>query len=146
MELEFLCPDCGRRNEVEPDSTQAEIRCSSCGKSFGSVAAFTDETTGLRNCAICGCRDLYVQKDFNRTIGCAIVAVGAILAPFTKLISLLICALIDLLLYQFLPLIIVCYRCKNIYRGFARNPQHEGFNLGINDRYRSMEGSRGSEP
>ncbi len=144
MELEFLCPDCGRRNEFEPDSDQAEIRCGSCGKNFGSTLTFAEEKTGLRNCGICGCRDLYIQKDFNRTIGCAIVAAGAVLAPFTKLISLLICALIDLILYQFLPLISVCYRCKSIYRGFARNPQHEGFNLGINDRYRSME-SRGTE-
>ena len=144
MELEFLCPDCGRRNEFEPQSAQTENKCSSCGKNFGSASAFSDEKTGLRSCAICGCRDLYIQKDFNRTIGCAIVTVGAVLAPFTKLISLLICALIDFLLYQFLPLITVCYRCKSIYRGFARNPQHEGFNLGINDRYRSMEQERGA--
>lgn len=142
MELEFLCPDCGRRNEVEPDSVQAEIRCVSCGRSFGSLLEFSDEKTKLRNCGICGCRDLYIQKDFNRTIGCAIVAVGAVLAPFTKLISLLICALIDLILYHFLPVITVCYRCKGIYRGFTHNAQFEGFNLGINDRYRSMEESK----
>jgi len=139
MELEFLCPDCSRRNELEPDSVQLAIRCSSCGKNFGEPSAFLDEKIGLQHCGICGCRDLYTQKDFNRTIGCAIVAVGAVLAPFTKLISLLVCALIDLLLYQFLPVITVCYRCKSIYRGLPPNPQHEGFNLGINDRYRSMD-------
>ncbi len=64
---------------------------------------------------------------------------GAILAPFTKLISLFVCALIDLLLYLLLPVITICYRCGTIYRGFAKNSAHEGFNLGINDRYRSAE-------
>ena len=137
MEIEFRCVDCRTVNHEE--NVESTIVCSSCGKSYGG---FVDEMGAEKRvpfCVICRCRDLYIQKDFNRKLGLGIVAVGALLAPFTKLISLLVCALIDLVLYLALPVITVCYRCHSIYRGFARNPDHEGFNLGINDRYRAAE-------
>ncbi|HSE42098.1 MAG TPA: hypothetical protein VLH08_15135 [Acidobacteriota bacterium] len=115
-----------------------EVACENCKKNYGSLSSFSTEK-GVAYCIICGCRDLYTQKDFSRKVGLSIVAIGAILAPFTKLISLFVCALIDLILYRVLPMITVCYRCKAIYRGFPNNTDHQGFNLGINDRYRSAE-------
>ena len=118
---------------------QEAIACRSCGKTYAPKNEFSDENSAIQFCAICRCRDLYVQKDFNRKVGCAIAVIGAVLAPFTKLISLFVCALIDLVLYLSLPPITVCYRCHSIYRGFSKNPNHEGFNLGINDRYRTDE-------
>jgi hypothetical protein len=137
MEIEFRCAGCGTVNEQEDSSKQVE--CRSCGKSYGIWNDFSDEQSGIQFCVICRCRDLYIQKDFNRKLGCGIAAIGAVLAPFTKLISLFVCALIDLVLYLTLPAITVCYRCHSIYRHFPKNPSHEGFNLGINDRYRSAE-------
>jgi hypothetical protein len=137
MEVEFACRDCGKSNQIEL-STEIRITCAGCGKDYGSLSDFTDENDRVTRCAICGCRDLYIQKDFNRKIGCAIVLIGAILAPFTKLISLFVCALIDLILYRALPMISVCYKCKSIYRDFPANQEHAPFNLGINDRYRNV--------
>jgi len=137
MEVEFRCSECGRRTELELELV-SNVSCENCKKSYGEVASFSSEE-GISHCGICGCRDLYTQKDFNRKVGCTIAAIGAVLAPFTKLISLFVCALIDLILYRVLPMITVCYRCKAIYRGFPRNLAHEGFNLGINDRYRAAE-------
>lgn len=137
MEIEFRCAGCGTVNQQEDFSK--EVHCNSCGKSYGTLNDFSTEKSGIQFCVICRCRDLYVQKDFNRKVGCGIAAIGAVLAPFTKLISLLVCALIDLVLYLSLPVITVCYRCHSIYRRFPKNPAHEGFNLGINDRYRSAE-------
>lgn len=138
MEMEYLCTGCGQANELESGEPEKSILCSSCGKQYGSVAEFL-EAGQIQHCMICRCRDLYTQKDFNRKLGLGIVLIGAILAPFTKLISLLICALIDLALYRLLPLITICYRCKAIYRGFPLNSRHAGFNLGIHDHYRSAE-------
>jgi hypothetical protein len=137
MEIEFLCPDCRNANAYEVSEAAAAFKCRSCGKDFGPVASYLDPQTGLQRCVICGCRDLYTQKDFSRKVGCTIAAVGAILAPFTKLISLFVCALIDLLLYRLLPTILICYRCKSIYRDFPLNAEHQPFNLGINDRYQA---------
>ena len=137
MEIEFRCDGCGSVHQLEDFSKP--VACVSCGKSSGTWSEFFNEQTGIQFCIICRCRDLYIQKDFNRKVGCGIALIGALLAPFTKLISLLVCALIDLVLYLTLPAITVCYRCHSIYRHFPKNPAHEGFNLGINDRYRSAE-------
>jgi DNA-directed RNA polymerase subunit RPC12/RpoP len=141
LEIEFRCAECGRRNELELEQN-SRVTCQHCRKEYGEVSSFSSEQ-GVSRCAICGCRDLFIQKDFNRKVGLTIVVIGAILAPFTKLISLFVCALIDLILYRILPMITICYRCHAIYRGFPGNSSHEGFNLGINDRYRSMENKQG---
>ena|SRR3990172_7901969 len=139
MEVEFVCRDCNSTNQSEPRDGSDSVTCSTCGKVYGALTEFASLESGVQHCGICGCRDLYVQKDFNRKVGCTIAAIGAALGPFTKWISLLVCALIDLILYKALPFITICYRCHTIYREFPKNPQHEAFNLGINDRYRSSE-------
>jgi len=139
MEIEFQCAECRTSSDLEFENPGQEVFCSSCKKRYSQIRDLMDPDGRLQKCGICGCRDLYIQKDFNRKVGLAIVAIGAILAPFTKLISLLVCALIDLVLYKALPLITICYRCGSIYRGFSSNPDHQPFNLGINDRYRSSE-------
>ena len=141
FEIEFRCAQCDRHNALELEENTRVI-CEHCKKDYGEPNSFSSEE-GISRCAICGCRDLFIQKDFNRKVGITIVVIGAILAPFTKLISLFVCALIDLILYRVLPMITVCYRCHSIYRGFPSNLHHEGFNLGINDRYRSMENKQG---
>ena len=139
MEVEFQCTGCRKANDFELANEHARIICTSCSAKFESVQELVDPESRLQKCGICGCRDLYIQKDFNRKVGVAIVAIGAILAPFTKMISLFVCALIDLILYKALPLITICYNCGSIYRDFSPNPDHQPFNLGINDRYRSKE-------
>ena len=137
--LEYNCRDCGKVNELENEDPAAEIACSSCGRKYGTSSQFIDPQKGVLRCGICGCHDLYIQKDFSRKVGCAIAAAGAILAPFTKFISLAVAALVDFVLYRVLPLITICYRCGAIYREVPLNPEHQPFNLGINDRYRSNE-------
>lgn len=139
MEMEYLCTNCGQANDLDSEDAGEKIVCGSCGKQYGAVGEFLDETRQIQHCMICRCRDLYTQKDFNRKLGLGIVLIGAILAPFTKLISLLVCALIDLALYRLLPMITICYRCRAIYRGFPVNSRHGAFNLGIHDHYRSAK-------
>lgn len=137
--LEYNCRDCGKSNDLESDDTGVDVVCSFCGRNYGPASQCIDPQKGVLHCGICGCRDLYIQKDFSRKVGCAIAAAGAVLAPFTKFISLGVAALIDLVLYHALPLITVCYRCGAIYRDLPLNPDHEPFNLGINDRYRAED-------
>jgi len=137
MEIEYKC-SCGHVNLEETDKFEHTFACKECGKEYADPS-FWSEESGLLYCVICRCRDLYTQKDFNRKVGIGIAIIGAVLAPFTKLISLFVCAFIDFLLYRFLPLITVCYKCHAIYREFPKSSAHEGFNLGINDRYRAAE-------
>src|SRR3954467_5089556 len=71
-------------------------------------------------CPKCGCRDLFVRKDFPQKVGLFIVlgAAGAflILAAsrthfYLGATVLLVAAAIDAALYVFVPKITVCYRC-----------------------------------
>ena len=87
-------------------------------------------------CPACGGTQLYVQRDFNQKAGLAVVIVGAALAPFTPYYaSLFAAALIDAALYAVLPEITICYRCQAHFRGFARNPAHQAFDLHIAEQY-----------
>lgn len=87
-------------------------------------------------CPACGGKNLYVQRDFNQKAGLAVVIVGAALAPFTPFYSsLIVAALVDAGLYALLPEITVCYRCHAHFRGFARNPAHEAFDLHLAEQY-----------
>ena len=40
-------------------------------------------------------------------------------------------------LYAVLPEITICYRCQAHFRGFARNPRHQAFDLHIAEQYSS---------
>jgi DNA-directed RNA polymerase subunit RPC12/RpoP len=109
------------------------------------VSAARDENLPLERCPRCGCRDLFVRKDFPQKLGLAIVVVAA--AAFLWLASsrthfylgaivLLAAALIDAALYAFVPTITVCYRCRAEFRDAPRNPAHQGFELAIAEKYR----------
>lgn len=133
-EIAFACPRCGAEATCGLDGAG---RCAACG-----AETALDLPPALRNdrlvdrCAACGGPQLYVQRDFNQRAGLAIVIVGAALAPFTPYYSsLVVAALVDAVLYAVLPEITVCYRCSAHYRGFARNPRHEAFDLHIAEQY-----------
>ena len=85
---------------------------------------------------MCGYDRLYAQKDFNRKIGLAVVAVGAVLSPWTYGLSLVVCMAMDYGLYRFVPEITVCYGCDAIYRGFEHNPRHRAHDPLLADRYK----------
>ena len=90
----------------------------------------------VERCPACGSQLLYVQRDFNQKVGLGIVVVGAVLAPFTPFYSsLIVAALVDAGLYALLPEITVCYRCHAHFRGFARNPRHQAFDLHLAEQY-----------
>ena len=46
----------------------------------------------IDTCVVCGKDLFYLQKDFNRRLGCAILVVGAITSIFTYGLSLLVAA------------------------------------------------------
>jgi hypothetical protein len=94
-------------------------------------------------CIACGHGDLYVQKDFNRQVGVAIVIVGIVFStyffnhrqPFYAMASLVATAMIDLMIYSLVGVVTVCYSCHAVYRGFERNPEHEAFDLKKLEKY-----------
>ncbi|MDH3746280.1 MAG: hypothetical protein OES47_14370 [Acidobacteriota bacterium] len=84
---------------------------------------------GVTRCGVCGCEHLYRQRDFNRAWGCALVALGAALVPWTFGLSLLLLALVDLIFYLRLPESVVCYKCDTVYRDARPRPRQVEFDL-----------------
>ena len=100
----------------------------------------------LTACPHCNCRDLFIRKDFPQKLGMAIVVIAALLflilsASRTRFylgtLILLAAALIDAILYFFVPKITVCYRCRAEFRDVPLNPDHTGFDLATAERYRA---------
>jgi hypothetical protein len=78
---------------------------------------------------VCGCEHLYRQRDFNRALGCGLVALGAALVPWTYGLSLIALSLFDLVLYYRLSEAVVCYRCDTVYRDARPLPRQTEFDL-----------------
>ena len=100
----------------------------------------------LANCPQCGCRNLFIRKDFPQKIGLSIVVVAGV--AFLALAAsrqhfyigvwvLLGAVVVDALLYWFVPKITVCYKCRSEFRDVPINPEHEGFELAVGEKYRT---------
>ena len=98
----------------------------------------TDEG-GLSGCLACGHPELYVQRDFPRALGIAIVVIAAVLAPSTYYVSLAVAAAVDAVLYAVAPSVVVCYVCGARHRGFSPRPRHPRFDREIDERLRYGE-------
>lgn len=90
----------------------------------------------ITTCHSCGAKDLYLQKKFPRVVALIIIGIGIVLTPKTLGISLLVVALIDFVIYQFIPWILVCYRCRTEHHGFKPNPTHKEFDRHVDELYK----------
>jgi len=102
----------------------------------------------LEQCPACGCKELFIRKDFPQKIGLAIVIIAAIafmvLAAsrsrfYLGVLVLLAAAVVDAILYLIVPKITVCYQCRSEFRDAPINPKHAGFELAIGEKYRSAK-------
>jgi len=142
MQVAFQCPHCRRATRSEIAGT-AGLRCAECGWSR-PVSAVEISGEKPQRCVVCGCDDLWRQKDFPQGLGLFLVALGAALStlawanymPQTALGVLLAFALADLLVYTLMKDVLVCYRCRALYRHTARDADHPRFNLETAERYR----------
>ena len=141
--IHFKCRAC-EGNLAIPPSEAARVRCPRCD---AEVQVFMNDSVLGRGivtaCVSCGHDALYVQKDFNRLAGMAIVGLGiaASIYFFARsqvmfaYAALGLTALVDFLAYRFVGEVTVCYSCHAIYRGFNPNPEHEPFDLKKLEKY-----------
>ena len=99
----------------------------------------------LQACPACGCRDLFIRKNFPQKLGLAIVAGAAIgflvLAanPVTFYLGvyvLVAAVVVDAVLYFFVKKVTVCYGCRAEFPGVPLNPEHGPFELSVAEKYR----------
>jgi hypothetical protein len=101
----------------------------------------------VRRCVACGHDTFYIQKDFNRNTGLAIVAVGVLASivffarsePLYAMLALVGAAGVDLAIYALMGEVTVCYPCHTVYRGFRKNPDHGPFELKDLEKYGGRE-------
>ncbi|MEY3172234.1 MAG: hypothetical protein RLZZ436_147 [Planctomycetota bacterium] len=125
------------------------MSCDGCG--WSRDAGAEDFQGGkLRRCRICGCDDLWRQKDFPPALGLAIVAIAAISSsiawgyyqPVLALSFLFAAALLDMVLFLVMGDMLVCYRCGARHRRTAMDQEHPKFDLETAERYRQQERRR----
>lgn len=139
--VHFLCSNCDSR--LARGAGDPARACESCGTPSAVTAPPPD--TLIDRCAACGHDQLYFQKDFNRTTGVALVAIGAVLAPFTYFISLAAVTILDYVIWRIVKNVIVCYQCQAVHRGYPQNPAIKPFDLVIHDRHVYGEAPPGAE-
>jgi len=139
MEINTFCPECENGLFLYEMPKPGIIPCKHCGKGREADGKGELDAQGaIFRCGICSCVEFYRQKDFNTKLGLWILAVIVVLAlVFNRwLIYILIGgAVLDTLLYFGLGDIVICYKCRAIYRGLPIPPRCEGFDLKIHDRY-----------
>jgi hypothetical protein len=134
LQIAFACSGCRSEVASAPGEPAACARCAAV--TTLDVPEALGRGGPVEACPACGGRNLYVQRDFNQKAGLLVVVAGAALAPFTPFYSsLFVAAGVDAVLYMLLPEITVCYRCHAHFRGFAKNPTHEAFDLHLAEQY-----------
>lgn len=143
--VHYLCRTCEWRL-VARAGTRGEP-CENCGTDHAVVAP--PAGAPVERCAACGEREMYVQKDFNRATGIALVVFGAAFLPFLEFpwnfVPLVVVTIVDFILYRVLRDVTVCYACRAVHRGYPNNPLHGPFDLVTHDRHVYGEAPPGAE-
>lgn len=143
-EINTFCPECENGIFLSAMPEAGPIPCKRCGKGREATGGGRFNPQGaVEKCGLCGCQEFYRQKDFNTKLGLWITGLilgAAILFLLRDSLKvgfgiLVAGALLDLALYFGLGDIVICYKCRAIFRGFPISAQVEGFDLKIHDKY-----------
>ncbi len=131
MRIRTQCRSCGLPFRETLTRETTTLLCPGCGepRPVSTTAWSRDDPRHVERCLICDCKHLYRQRDFNRALGCLLVAIGAVFVPWTYGLSLVVLAGVDLWYYRQLKEKVVCYRCDTVYRDADPSPRQGEFDL-----------------
>lgn len=143
MLISFDCPKCLKIARSEVSSASTGIMCTECGWKRPILESDHAGEAPTR-CLVCGCDDLWRQKEFDQRLGVFIVGLGILIStifvakmmPGAAMMVLLAFGLADYILYAILPDRLVCYRCHSQYHRVPQTAATAVFDLEINERYR----------
>lgn len=163
MRITYACPACDATTSSDGLEKRDSLECSSCHAVLPIPPdAFADREGGdagpprLQRCLACPSRELFVRKDFPQRLGVAIVVAGLaascvawanreLVATFGILFGT---ALIDVVLFLFMPNCLSCYRCGARYSGdgvasqlggsHASGNQFGAFDLETHEKHRQL--------
>jgi hypothetical protein len=143
MQLVYQCARCqGTSRSLVAADTQT-VTCTGCGAAR-DLRSELNESGAPTACVLCGCQDLWRQKDFPPQLGLTIVGLGALASsiawsfymPGTAIAILMAFALFDLVLYAVMKDVLVCYRCGARHRHTHPSENYPRFQLDVAERYR----------
>ena len=126
MQVLIKCPKCGAKLPILAREAPADIECGNCGRVIAlDVSDKVRDDAGVDRCPVCTGSDFYVRKDFDPKLGVATVAAAALISAIFYWYQrdaiaygvLAAAALLDFVVYRFLGLVTVCYRCHTEFRG-----------------------------
>lgn len=146
MQIRFHCPTdgCVAVIEYEPlEESGPTIRCPRCNREHSILVTNTMRSKNHADqCAVCGCREMFIRKDFPQRLGVAIVVVFGLIAVYCFTFSVLLAwavlaaaVVLDLVVYALIGKVTTCYACRAEYRKCSLNPEHEGFDLSTSEKY-----------
>jgi hypothetical protein len=151
MHITYACPACDATVTLDGVEKRATLDCPRCAASLPvPVDAVRRESIGsggrlrLARCLVCPSHELFARKDFPQRLGVGIVVAGFAASCITWGWRLLVptfailfaTALVDVLLYLFMPECLTCYRCQSRYRGDGVADDRGGFDLETHEKHR----------
>ncbi len=126
MRILAKCANCGAGLPIQAADADAVIACGGCGREIPlDLSDAVRSGQSVDRCPVCSGPDFYVRKDFDPKVGVAAVAAAALISAvlywykldFLAYAVLAVAALLDFVVYRFLDLVTVCYRCHTEFRG-----------------------------
>jgi hypothetical protein len=133
MNVAFRCAECGHSNRVGLNDATRQISCSVCDASVTVPDGVLSDGEVLR-CALCPSTQLFVRKDFPRSLGMMVIGAGIVAstvawAMYRPIVSFAILgstALLDFLVFCLVGDVLECYRCHSEYRA-VKMQTHSAF-------------------
>ena len=163
MRITYACPACDATVVLDAIESRSTLECPACqGLRSIPSGAFVPEIAAVQggagvgaagksrlrinHCLICPSAELFVRKDFPQRVGLAIVVAGLmascvawanreLILTFSILFAT---ALLDLVLYMFMPDCLSCYRCQSRYSGDGATDNFAGFDLETHEKHRQQ--------
>lgn len=142
MRARHYCPDCLTAREHAASDAGA-FACAGCGRAYEASFDGALSPGGVEQCAFCGNRVFFLQKDFDQRLGCLIMGVSLAAALwvgwrfgwiwFTP--ALLASVVVDWIVAARIRPVTICYRCDAEYRELPVNPNHKGYDPHVAERY-----------
>jgi len=131
-----LCQSCRRPQHVLLEAATTTVRCAACGATR-ALEPGAVEGGALRRCPWCACPELYRQRDFHQTLGCALMLAAAVASIIVNALTdswwwLAILAggvAIDAALWWMLPDRAGCYVCHAEFRNVPNLAEIPGYDL-----------------
>jgi hypothetical protein len=144
MNITFACPGCKHTSRIPLEQGTA-VACPHCDWNQRTSAESPSEGP-LDECLVCGCKELFIRKNFSQRLGVAVVVIAAASSAiawayymwYTAYGILFAAALLDLYLYFTVGNLLQCYRCHAEYRGLPHLDDHEAFSLETHERFRQQ--------